>query len=299
MAPDPQISRRGLLLVTASSYVGCAARRSPASPARPPRAEVAAAARLAELERQFGGRLGIATLDTERGVSVQYRADERFPMCSTFKLPLAAAVLRRVDQGVETLGRRIIYDESALLEYAPVASQHVAEGMTIEQLCEASVVQSDNTAANLLLQSIGGPGALTDVFRSLGDTASRLDRDEPMLNTAIAGDERDTTTPRAMLGTMQAVLIGNALSAASRARLNGWLVACGTGLLRLRAGLPADYRVGDKTGTGNNGATNDLAIAWPPGKAPLLIAAYSVGSSASVEQRSELLARAARVIVHT
>jgi beta-lactamase class A len=218
-------------------------------------------------------------------------------MCSTFKLPLVAAVLQRVDAGQEQLGRHVRYDQVAVLEYAPTTSRHVADGLSVEQLCEASVVVSDNTAANLLLETIGGPAGMTKFFRSIGDATSRLDRNEPMLNAAIEGDERDTTTPSAMLASMHELLMGTTLSAASRERLHGWLVATTTGGKRLRAGLPADFRVGDKTGTGNNGATNDLAIAWPKAKPPLLIAAYSVGSSASTERLSQVLASAARLIV--
>lgn len=253
--------------------------------------------RLDEIERRIGGRVGVAALDLGSGAQHGYRADERFAMCSTFKLPLVAAVLKRVDSGQESLERRVSYEQSAVLEYAPVASQHVADGMTVAELCAASITVSDNTTANLLLETLGGPAGLTAYFRSLGDQVSRLDRNEPMLNTAILGDERDTTTPNAMLSMLRALLIADALSAASRQRLTDWLVATTTGAKRLRAGLPAGYRVGDKTGTGNNGATNDVAIAWPPGKAPLLIAAYSQGSSASTDACSEALAQVARVIV--
>ena len=228
-----------------------------------------------------------------------YRAGERFPMCSTFKLPLVAAVLKRVDAGEESLGRRIAYDAAALLEYAPVTREHVSDGgMSVEALCEASITLSDNSAANLLLETLGGPSGLTAFFRTIGDSTSRLDRNEPMLNTAIPGDERDTTTPSAMLGMMQKLLLGNVLSSASKERLLGWLIATKTGLERLRGGLPAEYRAGDKTGTGNNGATNDLAIAWPPSKPPILIAAYSWGSTASTERLSDVLAQAARLVLH-
>jgi beta-lactamase class A len=218
-------------------------------------------------------------------------------MCSTFKLPLVAAVLQRVDAGQEQLGRHVTYDQAAVLEYAPTTSQHVSDGLSVEQLCEASIVVSDNTAANLLLETLGGPPGMTRFFRSIGDATSRLDRNEPMLNTAIEGDERDTTTPSAMLASMNELLLGSALSVASRERLQGWLVATTTGSKRLRAGLPPGFRAGDKTGTGNNGATNDLAIVWPKAKPPLLIAAYSVGSSASTEGLSEMLASVARLIV--
>ena len=228
-----------------------------------------------------------------------YRAGERFPMCSTFKLPLVAAVLKRVDAGEESLGRRIAYDAAALLEYAPVTREHVSDGgMSVEALCEASITLSDNTAANLLLETLDGPSGLTAFFRTIGDSTSRLDRNEPMLNTATPGDERDTTTPSAMLGMMQELLLGKVLSGASKERLLRWLIATNTGLKRLRAGLPAEYRAGDKTGTGNNGATNDLAIAWPPSKPAILIAAYSWGSTSSTERLSDVLAQAARLVLH-
>jgi beta-lactamase class A len=245
-----------------------------------------------------GGRLGIAAVDMGSARRVTYRAEERFPMCSTFKLPLVAAILRRVDTGEESLERRVAYDAAALLEYAPVTREHVSDGgMSVEALCEASITASDNTAANLLLETLGGPRGLTAFFRAVGDSSSRLDRNEPMLNTAIPGDERDTTTPSAMLGVMQAVLWGNVLRASSKERLLAWLIATTTGLKRLRAGIPAEYRAGDKTGTGNHGATNDLAIAWPPAKPPILIAAYSWGSTASTEQLSAVLAQAARLVL--
>jgi beta-lactamase class A len=219
-------------------------------------------------------------------------------MCSTFKLPLVAAILKRVDAGEELLERRIAYDATALLEYAPVTREHVSEGgMSVEGLCEASIVVSDNTAANLLLETLGGPRGLTAFFRTVGDSTSRLDRNEPMLNTAIPGDERDTTTPSAMLEVMHELLLGNVLRDASKERLLRWLIATKTGLKRLRAGIPAEYRAGDKTGTGNHGATNDLAIAWPPARPPVLIAAYSWGSTASTERLSDALAQAARLVL--
>ena len=294
---DFQLSRRLLLGGTALSIVGCA----PTTPAsRPPSAPPSSAdieKSLAALERSVGGRLGVAALDTARGTRVSYRADERFPMCSTFKLPLVAAVLQRVDAGHEQLERHVSYDQAAVLEYAPTTSQHVSDGLSVEQLCEASIVISDNTAANLLLETLGGPPGLTKFFRSIGDATSRLDRNEPMLNAALAGDERDTTTPSAMLASMNQLLLGSTLSAASRERLQAWLVATTTGGKRLRAGLPPSFRAGDKTGTGNNGATNDVAIVWPKAKPALLIAAYSVGSSASTERLSEMLANTARLIV--
>ncbi len=206
-------------------------------------------------------------------------------MCSTFKFLAAAAVLHRVDGKEEQLGRMIPYTRADLLEYAPVTTEHVKEGgMTLGGLCAAALELSDNTAANLLLKTIGGPEGLTRYARSLGDQQTRLDRIEPDLNSAIPGDERDTTTPAAMLGNLRALLLTNALSPASRQQLGTWLEKNKTGAEMLRAGVPGDWRVGDKTGRGAHGATNDIAILRPPGKAPILVAVYSVDADRLVHR---------------
>jgi beta-lactamase class A len=297
------VSRRLLLrgasvapLVTLGG-IACRPAPAPTAPRATPAPKASeSTARFTELELSVGGRLGVAALDTSSGARVGWRADERFAMCSTFKLALVGAVLARVDAGQEQLSRSVAFGAADLLEYAPSTRTHLGEGsMTVEALCEAAITVSDNTAANLLLASVSGPAGLTAFFRTLGDATSRLDRNEPMLNTAIAGDERDTTTPHAMLGTMHALLVGEALSASSRARLLAWLAATSTGLSRLRAGFPTTFRAGDKTGTGENGAVNDLAIAWPPAKKPILVAAYTMGSGASTEQLSAALASAAKI----
>jgi beta-lactamase class A len=230
----------------------------------------------AELESRVGGRLGIFALDTGSGRQLAHRADERFAMCSTFKWVLAAAVLSRVDRRELRLDERVSYGERELLEYAPVTRRHVAMGgMPIDALSEAAVVVSDNTAANLLLAKIRGPAGLTQFIRSCGDTVTRLDREEPALNEVGPGDLRDTTSPRAMVGLLRRVLCEDTLSADSRERLSGWLRACETGRRRIRAGLPSDWQIGDKTGTGPQNAINDVAIAVPKGRAPILIAVYA------------------------
>ena len=190
------------------------------------------------------------------------------------------------------------YGPADLLKYAPVTRAHVAAGgMTIEALCAAAIEVSDNTAGNLLLHAVGGPAGLTRYARSLGDTVTRFDRTEPTLNTAIPGDPRDTTTPAAMIALANRILVGDALSHASRTLLLQWLRASTTGGARIRAGLPHRWTAGDKTGTGDHDATNDVAIAWPPQRQPLLIAEYYVGSPASTAQREAVLAGAARVVV--
>ncbi|WP_311220574.1 MULTISPECIES: class A beta-lactamase [unclassified Acidovorax] len=242
-----------------------------------------------------GGRLGVAMLDTGSGRSLGWREDERFPMASTFKLVLAGWMLERVDRGQESLAHRVHYERSALVAYSPVTEKHVgAAGITVGELCHATVTLSDNTAANLLLARHGGPAGLTAFVRSLEDAHTRLDRTEPTLNEAVAGDPRDTTTPTAMLHTMRKLVLGNALSPASRAQLTAWMVGNQTGDKRLRAGVPG-WKVGDKTGTGSNGSSNDIGVLWPPGgSAPVLVTCYMTGVPAAPEVRDAAIAQVAR-----
>ena len=285
------MNRRELLKGIALGSVLMAAGRMRPGAAKP--ALDNAGARLAMLERKHGGRLGVAMLDTGSGKRVGHRADERFLMCSTFKLLLVAAVLKRVDQGHEALDRRIVFGKDVLLDYAPVTKRHAGSpGMTIAELCEAAITLSDNTAANLLIARVGGPAAVTGFARSLGDLHTVLDRMEPELNP------RDTTTPNAMLGDMQKLLLDDVLLPASRERLTRWLVDCQTGLQSLRAGMPNGWRVGDKTGQwdGNGtGANNDIAIVWPPGRKPLLVAAYCMTHATNVAARKAVLAEVGRI----
>ena len=194
---------------------------------------------IAAIEGSIGGRVGVAAFDTGSGKRIEHRANERFSMCSTFKLLASAAVLHRVDRGKEQLDRRVRYSQSELLAYAPICEQHVQAGMTVGELCAAAVEYSDNTAANLLLASLGGPTGFTHFARSLGDNVTRLDRNEPALNTAIPGDPRDTTSPSAMLADMRAVLLGTMLTPPSRKTLQDWLIANTTGAAKIRAGVPA------------------------------------------------------------
>ena len=250
--------------------------------------------KLAMLERRHGGRLGVAILDTGSGRREGYRDDERFLMCSTFKLLLVSAVLQRVDAGKEQLDRRIVFGKDVLLDYAPVTKQHVGPpGMTVSELCAAAITLSDNTAANLLLKEIGGPQAVTAYARSLGDKFTLLDRYEPALNPY------DMTTPKSMLGNMQRLLLGDRLSRSSRDLLIRWLVACQTGLQSLRAGMPKGWRVGDKTGQwdgSGKGANNDIAIIWPPGRKPLLVTAYYMNHSTDPSTRKVVLAGVGRIV---
>jgi len=254
-------------------------------------------ARIREIETRVDGRLGVAALDTGAGERLGHRSGERFPMCSTFKWLLAAQVLARVDAGEESLDRVVRYGPEDVLEYAPVARDNLARGgMTVDELCAAAVRRSDNTAANLLLAASGGPEGLTAFLRGIGDPVTRLDRIEPAMNMVGPGDERDTTTPDAMVDDLRTLLLGDALSPASRELLAEWLVTATTGKTRLRAGLPEGWRVGDKTGTCGSGVAHDVAIAWPPGRAPILVAAYLAEADASFEECNAALADVGRAV---
>ncbi len=236
------------------------------------------------IEARIGGRVGVAAINTATGAGLFHRADERFAMCSTFKWVLAAAILSKVDQGALTLDKPVTYTSKDLFEYAPITKEHVKEGLSIEALCEAAVELSDNTAANLLLAHLGGPKGVTAFARSAGDKVTRLDRTELSLNTNLPHDPRDTTSPRAMVGLLQKVLLGNVLKDTSRAHLLDWMKKCETGTEMLRKGLPQGWDAGDKTGRGANGAVNDVAIVFPPGRAPILIASYLSESKKSADE---------------
>jgi beta-lactamase class A len=283
-------SRREFILggAYALAFAAAQARQPARSDTRP---------QLDDIEEQLGGRLGVAAVDTRSGARLELRGDERFAMCSTFKWMLAAAVLAKHDQSGWVLDRRLSYGPKDLIAHSPVTQQHAAEGsLAIVELCKAAVETSDNTAANTLLKFIGGPSALTRYLRTLGDHTTRFDRVELSLNTNLPGDPRDTTTPNAMIATMQSLLVGNALSAASRGRLLSWMKNCQTGLHRLRAGLPPTWTAGDKTGTGDNGAANDIAIIWPPQRPPILVAAYLSESHASPEALDAAHARIGSIV---
>jgi len=291
------VTRRRALIGAAATMPFIAA---PALAVPPSGTKTPGEAKLRALEKKHGGRLGVFVRDTGNGAQLAHRADARLPMCSTFKFLLAAAVLKRVDDGQMRLDQEIAYGTKDLLDYAPVAKQHVESGrLSVGALCGAAVVWSDNTAANLLLTQLGGPKAVTDYARSLGDKVTRLDRMEPELNRVAPGDPRDTTSAQAMAGDLEAILTRNALSAVSRQRLEDWMVASPTGRNRLRAGLPAGWRVGDKTGTGQGGSTNTVAIVRPPQKAPLVVAIYYTGSKAPLEAREAVHAEIARLIAET
>ena len=274
--------------------VGCATRQ-----AAHPRADRALHKALALIEAQSGGRLGVYALDAETGGEAGYRPDERFAMCSTFKTLLAARVLHMAQTGEVDLGLHATIAASDILPHSPVTEKVVGvpDGITLLELCEAAVVVSDNAAANVLLKATGGPAGLTAWLRQIGDKTTRLDRNEPDLNTALPGDERDTTTPRAMNATWQAILQGDVLKGFGRALLQQWLVDSRTGDQRVRAGLPSDWKAGGKTGAGANSTAGDTLLAWPnPQAEGLVITAYLTGGKRSAAENDAVLAKVGAAI---
>ena len=254
--------------------------------------------RLTELEQKHGGRLGVAILNTATGRLIAHRGEERFPLCSTFKFLAVAFVLARVDRKEESLARRITYSTDYLVAHSPITRQYAGHGgLTVGEICEAAMTLSDNTAGNLLLDSFGGPAQLTAYLRSLGDRVTRLDRRETALNEAMPGDPRDTTTPAAMLEILRKTVLGTALSGSSRDQLVAWMVANKTGDARLRAGVPQGWRVGDKTGSGTHNTTNDIAVIWPPRRAPIIVTTYYAEALASDDERNAVLSEVARLAI--
>jgi beta-lactamase class A len=267
----------------------CAIAASPAFAAEAP-------PELESYERESGGRIGVYAENPATGKKLSWRADERFVMCSTFKASLAACVLARVDRGEEQLAAMIPYGKADLLDYAPVAKQNLAAGaMSVTDMCKAVVELSDNTCANLLLARIGGPATLTAFWRSLGDSTSRLDHNEPELNRSPPGNPQDTTTPAAMAGNLRRLVLGETLTPASRTLLTEWMVNCKTGANRLRGGLPATWTVGDKTGNNGKDASGDIAVVWPKPDTPILVAAYVQGGTPNASQIEAVFARIGRM----
>jgi beta-lactamase class A len=249
------------------------------------------------LELRSGGRLGVCLLDTKTGVLLHHRGDERFPVCSTFKVLASAAVLKCMGPKLDGLEQRIRFEASDIVENSPVTREHVGEGgISLREICDAAITRSDNTAGNLLLNAIGGTAGLTGFARILGDEVTRLDRIEPDLNEATPGDPRYTTTPNAMASNFKSLLLGDVLLPAARDQLTKWLIENKTGDARLRAGLPQVWRAGDKTGAGDHGTTNDVAILWPPGRPPLIVAVYLTGAALDPNGRNEVIAAVGREI---
>lgn len=251
-------------------------------------------------EKQLDARVGYAEISlTDGKILESYRPQERFPMMSTFKVLLCGAVLARVDAGQEQLTNRLHYRKQDLIEYSPVTEKHLADGMTVAELCNAAITMSDNTAANVLLSTIGGPQALTAFLRKAGDRVTRLDRWEPALNEALPGDERDTTTPESMALTLRQLLTGKVLTPASRQQLMDWMEADKVGGPLIRSVTPAGWFIADKTGAGERGSRGIVAALGPEGKPTRIVVIYITGTQAAMEERNKKIAEiGASLITH-
>nr|WP_239168584.1 class A beta-lactamase [Actinoplanes deccanensis] len=297
-APPSAVSSPGLSAVSSSGLSAVSSSGpSAVSPSGPSAAAGSAAAtrRFAELERRFGARLGVYAIDTGTGRTVTHRADERFAHASTFKALLAGMLLRDLPDA--DLRRVITYSTSDLLEWAPVTSRHVASGMTVDALIAAAVQHSDNTAANLLLDEIGGPKGLERELRRIGDRTTNVNRTEPTLNQATPGDDRDTSTPRALGTDLRLLALGDVLPEPRRRKLNDLLLGNTTGDTSIRAGVPAGWQVGDKTGSGGYGTRNDIAVVRPPTGGPLIIAIQSDRGVPDAPSADSLIADATRATI--
>ncbi len=256
---------------------------------------------LSILEKNANGRLGVVLIDTADHSTITYRAEERFPLCSTSKVMAVAAILKESETDSRLLNQRIHYQPSDLVEYSPIAEKHLKKGMTLGELSAATLQYSDNAAMNLLLKQLGGPDEVTKFARVIGDKYFRLDRKEPELNAVVPDDERDTSTPQAMADSLYHLALGNTLATTQREQLVEWLKGNTTGNTSIRAGLPENWIVGDKTGRCNYGSTNDIAVIWPDTKrAPLVLVTYFTQPDNEIARaRPDVLAAAARIVTQS
>ncbi|GIO23743.1 class A beta-lactamase [Oceanobacillus sp. J11TS1] len=249
-----------------------------------------------ELEDEFDARLGVYAINTETGQTISYRSDERFAYASTFKVLAAGAVLQT--KPMEELEKVITYSENDLVKHSPVTENHVNDGMKLQEIMEAAIRYSDNTAANLLFEELGGPDGLEEILRRNGDETIEMDRMEPDLNEAAPGDIRDTSTPKALAESLQKYVLSDLLPADKRELLIDWITGNETGDTLIRAGVLENWEVGDKSGAGGYGTRNDIAVVWPSDdKAPIVIAILSSRDTADADFDDALIEKAAERVM--
>ena len=247
---------------------------------------------ITQIEAQLNARIGVAAYSVGSDLRWQYHADDRFPMSSTFKTLACAALLHRVDSNQESLDRVVKIDAEDTVSYSPITETRLDDtGMTLGELCEATITVSDNTAGNLILGAIDGPPGLTRFMRSIGDEVTRLDRMETDLNEGVPGDLRDTTTPNAMARAIESLVLGDVLTASSRAQLEAWLRGDTVADALFRSGIPTNWEIGDKTGAGGYGSRSIAAIMWPPSDNPIIATVYITETEASFEDRNAAIAQ--------
>jgi len=298
--PFPRARQAALAALLLVPLTACTAEApKPAAPPTSSAATPAAAPQpdFAPLEREFDARLGLYAIDTGSGRELAHRADERFGYASAHKAFSAAAVLQRTS--IEDLAKVLTYTRADLQENSPVTEKRVDTGIPLRDAVDAALRYSDNTAANLLFRQLGGPPGLAAALRAIGDTTTHVDRTEPALNDLAPGDIRDTSTPRAMAGTLRTFALGDALPPEKRTMYTDMMRANKTGATVIRAGTPAGWAVADKTGTGEYATRNDIAVVWPPGRAPIVLAIMSSRQAENAEHDDRLIAQAAKLALGT
>lgn len=247
-----------------------------------------------KIESDYGVKLGVYAFDTETNKEVTYNADNRFAYCSTFKSLISGAILQKYSS--DQLKQVIKYSQKDVLSYAPVTKNHVDKGMTIEELCDAAVRFSDNTAANLLLNLIGGPSGFKSALNQLGDKVTEPARIELELNAATPGDTRDTSTPRQLAIDLKEYTTGNILTDDKKKVLINWMSGNAKGDKLIRAGAPKDWIVSDKSGSGSYGTRNDIAIVMPPNKKPIFVAILSSKNTKDAKYDDKTVADASKIV---
>ncbi|WP_442852972.1 class A beta-lactamase [Bacillus sp. UNC41MFS5] len=250
----------------------------------------------AELENKYDARLGVYAIDTGTHRTVSYRPKERFAYASTYKALAAGALLQHYS--IEQLDQLVTYKSEDIVSYSPVTQLHVDTGMTLREVIEAAVRYSDNTAGNLLLEKLGGPEGFETALRQIGDNVTQVDRYEPDLNSAVPGDTRDTSTPKALATSLKAFAVSDLLPNEKRKILTDWMWGNSTGDALIRAGAPTGWEVDDKSGAGSYGTRNDIAIVWPPNRAPIVIAVLSSRDAQNATYDNALIAEAAKVALN-
>ncbi|WP_188067324.1 BBI family class A beta-lactamase [Brevibacillus brevis] len=281
------------IFLTLLTLAGCSSAETPVAKKETPAS--AMDIKFAALEKQFGARLGVYAIDTETDLAVAYRQDERFAFASTYKALAAGAVLHQ--KPLEELDKVITYTKDDLVTYSPITEKHVATGMTLREVADAAVRYSDNTAGNLLFKELGGPKGFESALRQIGDGVTKSERYETELNEAKPEDLRDTSTPKALVTSLRAYTVGNALSSDKQKILIEWLQGNTTGAKLIRAGVPKDWIVGDKTGAASYGTRNDIGIIWPPNKKPIVIAVLSSRDKQDATYDDALIAEATKIVV--
>ena len=252
--------------------------------------------KIAEIEAIHGGEIGFSAINTFDNKRLEHNANERFPMCSTYKFILVAAVLKESMKDKAFLQKQLLYNQDELITYSPVTKENLSDGMTIEALCYAAIL-SDNTAANLLTKELGGIASINNFARSIDDASFRLDRVEPDVNTAIPGDLLDTTTAHAMTNDLQSIVLGNVLDFMMREKIQKWLIDNTTGNARIRAATPENWSVGDKTGTCSYGTTNDIAIIWPKDCAPIAISIFFTQPMQNASPKNQVIEKVTEAVL--